>query len=904
VGRHTKHTRRNPGRWIIGTTLTIALASAGITVPYWQGRAEATGATPGYPGITGPSSSASGNTSTPITIGNFTLTDASASGTACGLSAVRAVLSTNLGTIAATQPTGGTVTGSGTATVTLTGSISAVESSLDAATLTSTTAGTATITTTFRPNNSQTIGGVGYVFSVTTGHYYRRQQFTSDTWANNRTNASNQTFCGAGGYLATVTTAAENDDIQALSQLGTNTLTMGGLRATNASDPLGSACTNLSHATGDDTNCLWYWVPGTNAPATEQNARFNAYADPARYFHPGDSCATNAPWHSCEPNNSGPVLTNWYADPGGSGTHTFSWDDVTMQNTSWTLVEFGNNTTYSIASVSSTVTVSAPACTVTTTNYTGNGSNGVSGARYRVVTYASGSTASCSGTWTAPSTISSVDLLVIGGGGGGGSSCVGGGGGAGGLVSQTGVSVTSGGSTSITVGAAGPGGSGSGCAGAAGSNGGQSTFGSTSAAGGGGGGAYDGTGRAGAAGASGGGGSGAATAGTVGAGGAASPAGQGNAGGAGGGGITGNPGGGGGGSGSAGAAPSAGQGGGGGAGTANSITGTSVNYAAGGGGATDSGTAGQGGSSCGGNGAVGGATAPTAGTGYGCGGGGGNGSQAGAAGSSGVVIVRYRIDMAFTTTDQHSDSGATIDLAFGRVGSSYSQELTITRGLGPFTYSVTSGSLPAGLSLNGATGQTLTISGTPTAGGASTFTVRVTDTDSNNLVTDQQVTIAITQMTMPSLILVDPRVASLTFSGPSALSGGSNMALCMYASNSSGTEQNASTLRFDTAALGSSQASSSVNGAALTLTNDFSYGTLRAHGSNATNVRSLTAADNALRLTRTSGLDSTFTFAVKAIPYWSAVPDCTTVNDGSVVQVVQVKPVGIQRTVTTPMTVG
>src|SRR6202041_1623648 len=59
-------------------------------------------------------------------------------------------------------------------------------------------------------------------------------------------------------------------------------------------------------------------------------------------------------------------------------------------------------------------------------------------------------------------------------------------------------------------------------------------------------------------------------------------------------------------------------------------------------------------------------------------------------------------------------------------GVPYTQTLVATGGLKPYTYSLTAGALPAGLSLSSAG----TISGTPTAVGASSFTVTVTDTES------------------------------------------------------------------------------------------------------------------------------------------------------------------------------
>ena len=69
----------------------------------------------------------------------------------------------------------------------------------------------------------------------------------------------------------------------------------------------------------------------------------------------------------------------------------------------------------------------------------------------------------------------------------------------------------------------------------------------------------------------------------------------------------------------------------------------------------------------------------------------------------------------------------TTSLPNGTAGTAYSQTLAAT-GDTPITWSVESGTLPAGLSL-AATG---TISGTPTAAGASTFTVKATNAAGNN----------------------------------------------------------------------------------------------------------------------------------------------------------------------------
>ena len=66
----------------------------------------------------------------------------------------------------------------------------------------------------------------------------------------------------------------------------------------------------------------------------------------------------------------------------------------------------------------------------------------------------------------------------------------------------------------------------------------------------------------------------------------------------------------------------------------------------------------------------------------------------------------------------------TTTLSPGSTGTSYSQTVAATGGLQPYVWSTTTGTLPAGLSLNGTTG---VISGTPVSAGTSTFTVQVKD---------------------------------------------------------------------------------------------------------------------------------------------------------------------------------
>ncbi|KAA6458306.1 hypothetical protein DYQ86_20540 [Acidobacteria bacterium AB60] len=107
----------------------------------------------------------------------------------------------------------------------------------------------------------------------------------------------------------------------------------------------------------------------------------------------------------------------------------------------------------------------------------------------------------------------------------------------------------------------------------------------------------------------------------------------------------------------------------------------------------------------------------------------------------------------------------TTSLASGIVGTAYQTSLAATGGTAPYTWSMVSGALPAGLSLAG----NGTISGTPKAAGSPSFTVRATDstfaTQTASFTLTVTGTLAITTTSLPAGTVGAAYQSSLAASG-------------------------------------------------------------------------------------------------------------------------------------------
>jgi hypothetical protein len=131
---------------------------------------------------------------------------------------------------------------------------------------------------------------------------------------------------------------------------------------------------------------------------------------------------------------------------------------------------------------------------------------------------------------------------------------------------------------------------------------------------------------------------------------------------------------------------------------------------------------------------------------------------AGCGGSSETLPLNQAVNVSITPTT----------LPDGTTNIAYSQALTIAHGTAPYTWSITAGSLPAGLTLDGATG---VISGTPTVAGTSPFTVTVTDSATTPHTVSLALSITINAMTITTTTL-PTAVVGTAYSQTLAVLGG------------------------------------------------------------------------------------------------------------------------------------
>ncbi|MDR1529326.1 MAG: Ig domain-containing protein, partial [Burkholderiales bacterium] len=115
-----------------------------------------------------------------------------------------------------------------------------------------------------------------------------------------------------------------------------------------------------------------------------------------------------------------------------------------------------------------------------------------------------------------------------------------------------------------------------------------------------------------------------------------------------------------------------------------------------------------------------------------------------------TASAEFSIDIAPMTPTQLT---LTDNLMNGQVGVNYIGDISASGGTSPYSYAVTAGALPPGLSLNPVTGE---ISGTPTTEGVYSFTITATDSNNNTVDNVYTVRIALYAKSSPTPIPVLP----------------------------------------------------------------------------------------------------------------------------------------------------
>lgn len=194
---------------------------------------------------------------------------------------------------------------------------------------TTTSANWQTLLRTVKFNSSSTTIGnrtitfsAGNQVSYTNGHFYEYVSTTA-SWTTAKSNAAAKTYMGLNGYLATITSSAENDFVR--QKLSADAW----IGASDDYSQINAATGATTYANQTAAEGNWYWVTG---PVGEIGIPFSTgnnspVAVSGRYNN----------WNSGEPNNSG---TENFAELYSSGS-VGKWNDLGTSSNLGYVVEYG-----------------------------------------------------------------------------------------------------------------------------------------------------------------------------------------------------------------------------------------------------------------------------------------------------------------------------------------------------------------------------------------------------------------------------------------------------------------------------------------------------------------------------------------------------------------------------------
>jgi hypothetical protein len=192
------------------------------------------------------------------------------------------------------------------------------------------------------------------------------------------------------------------------------------------------------------------------------------------------------------------------------------------------------------------------------------------------------------------------------------------------------------------------------------------------------------------------------------------------------------------------------------------------------------------------------------------------------------------------TAPAFSFTPSTGTLTHGTVGVAYTQSIAASAGTAPYTYAVTSGQIPAGLTLDASSG---TLAGTPTTVESQTFTVTATDTYGATGTVTYTLAIEAAPVAVPVAGNVSQTVAANSSANPVTLvlSGGPATSVAIVSAPSHGTAVASGTSITYTPATGYSG------------TDSFTYTATNVSGTSAPATVSITVTPPTLAVTPPSG---------------------------------------------------
>ena len=184
-------------------------------------------------------------------------------------------------------------------------------------------------------STSSTVGNRTVTFSLgnlvanSNGHFY--ESITTGTnWSTAKSNASSRTYMGLTGYLATITSASENEFIK--QKIGTDAW----IGNSDSYTEINAATGVTTYASQSASEGKWYWVTGPEkgTQITTENASGGGTGTPF------GSAYNN--WNGGEPNNVG---SEHYGEIYASGVNPGKWNDLNGSQNLAYVVEYGGLST-------------------------------------------------------------------------------------------------------------------------------------------------------------------------------------------------------------------------------------------------------------------------------------------------------------------------------------------------------------------------------------------------------------------------------------------------------------------------------------------------------------------------------------------------------------------------------